>query len=101
MEHTLTKHNDTMVVALKGAFTFTDQDSFRMVLASIDDSNVTAVTLDLSALTSIDSTGLGLLMVARNSAAVRNITIRLQGATGQVKRLLSLGKLDELMESSG
>ena len=46
------------------------------------------VTVDLSELTSMDSTGLGVLVAAHQRAASRAGSIRLSGAPEHVKRLL-------------
>ena len=52
---------------------------------------------DLTSLSSIDSAGLGMFMVAHNEGAANGWSLVLRGANGHVEALLKLGKFDRIL----
>lgn len=97
MEHAVLSTPGGCEVAISGRFTFADHEKFRSVLAVFDEPSNKSVVLDVSSLESLDSAGLGMFMVARNTADIKNIKLRVRGAQGQVRKLLTLGKFEELL----
>lgn len=81
---------------LTGSLGFADHDAFRNVLNAIEHTSSPTITLNVSHLDFIDSAGLGMLLLARDSAHARNVTLVLQGPTGQVKKIFDLSKFDAL-----
>ena len=64
MKYATTQDGELMKVAFSEKLTFEDHDHFRQLLDNISSSNSKRCEFDLSALESIDSAGLGMLMIA-------------------------------------
>jgi len=56
------------------------------------------LVIDLSSTRSVDSAGLGALMLIQRKAAERRQVVRLRGANEELRFLLVLTKLDDLFE---
>ena len=56
------------------------------------------LVVDLSATRSVDSAGLGALMLVQRRASERRIAIRLRGLNEDLRFLLALTKLEDLFE---
>jgi len=56
------------------------------------------LVIDLSATRSVDSAGLGALMLIQRRAAERRITVRLRGLSEDLRFLLALTRLEDLFE---
>lgn len=56
------------------------------------------LVIDLSATRSVDSAGLGALMLIQRKAAERRLAVCLRGANEELRFLLVLTKLDDLFE---
>jgi len=84
-------------VALRGRLTFTENESFRRMLAALAAlPGGGVVEFDLSEVSFVDSAGLGLLLHARDSWHGRAGRVTLRGAAGQVARMLTLARFDAL-----
>ncbi|SEH35703.1 STAS domain-containing protein [Magnetospirillum fulvum] len=89
-------------VILRGRLTFTQNDSFRRMLAAVLAAHRSGggVVLDLGGVDFIDSAGLGLLLHTRDWVRRRSGTVALVGAVGQVDRMLTLARFAELFDSA-
>jgi len=89
-------------VILRGRLTFTQNDSFRRMLAAVvaAHSEGGSVALDLGGVDFIDSAGLGLLLHTRDSIRRRSGTVALVGAVAQVDRMLTLARFGELFDTA-
>ena len=56
------------------------------------------LVIDLGATGSVDSAGLGALVLVQRYAAARRQVVRLRGPNGEIRLLLMLTKLDDLFE---
>ncbi len=56
------------------------------------------LVIDVSSTESVDSTGLGALIMIQRRAAQRRIAVSLRGARPELRFLLDLTKLDDLFE---
>ncbi|MCQ4162587.1 STAS domain-containing protein [Roseomonas sp. GC11] len=84
-------------VAVSGTLTFDAHAAFRqVVMAQVDQPGAQPVLLDLAGLDYIDSAGLGMLLLAREAAEKRGRGIILRGARGQVARILTVSKFNQL-----
>lgn len=85
-------------VVLRGRFTFAAHAAFRDLL-SLEAERITGggtLAFDLSAVEFIDSAALGMLLLAREAARQKACRIVLRGATGQVRRMLSVSKFETM-----
>ena len=98
MEYAISKTPDTVVVALKGRFTFADAARFKQALDHLKEAQGSSLIIDLAALEFIDSAAMGMLLMTRDTAAAEKIPLTLRGPTGQVKRILDVAKFNVLFE---
>ncbi|MGH9119038.1 MAG: STAS domain-containing protein [Acidimicrobiales bacterium] len=86
------------VIALAGEL---DVDTAPQVGAALDDlgtdEELTAVIIDVSRLTFIDSTGLRVILAGRESLQAGGATLSLDGASGVVARVLEMTGLRGLL----
>jgi anti-anti-sigma factor len=83
-------------VAFFGRLTSADLADFRDILSRIKESKCNLILIDLKNLDWIDSAGLGMLLLARDTAAKSNLEIVLRAPKGDVKSLLQLGRFETI-----
>lgn len=86
---------DQAVIALAGRLTFAENGDFRHMLAGLEKNGAAQVVFDLAALDFMDSTGMGMLLVARDMVAGQGGQVALRHAHGQVGRMLDLAKFGD------
>jgi anti-anti-sigma factor len=96
MIYNLRNSGDQTTIDLKGRLTFSDYAVFREVVDIFNTSPVKRCLLDLSELEFIDSAGLGMLLIARDKVQGKNGHLVIRGASGQVRKMLDLGRFDTL-----
>ncbi|CAA6603591.1 putative Anti-sigma factor antagonist [Rhodospirillaceae bacterium LM-1] len=96
MDYTTAKENDSTAIFMKGRLTFNDHEKFRNLLDELEAQNAVHLVVDLQSLESIDSVGLGLLMIARDKAKERNGKFVLRNPQGEVKRVFAISKASVL-----
>lgn len=87
MEFKENKSGGGITYLLKGRFTYADHASFRNILRMIGGGDLSHLVFDLSDVEFIDSAGMGMLLLANDTAEKAGVALKLRGATGQVKRL--------------
>ncbi len=94
----LSQSNDAgkLVVQLKGKFTFSDHERFGEILKQLRTGSLSQVTLDFSDVDMVDSSALGMLLVARQEAEKTNAQIILRGMTGQVDKVFTISNFKQL-----
>lgn len=85
-------------VRLFDKLVFADHTAFRKLMDDIRSARVNAVIFDVANLNMIDSSGLGMLMIAIEESKRNNYTLTLKNAVGPVKQLLELSKLDQILK---
>ncbi len=83
-------------VQVSGDLTFTDHAAFKAMTDRLFGSAGGAVTMDLTKLDFIDSAGLGMLLLAKDTADKAGCKLVLRSPVGQVKRMFGLTKFDTL-----
>lgn len=89
-------YNDRFEAGLRDKLTSADLASFRDLLSQIKQSKCKEVVLDLSNLEWINSAGLGMLILAKETAEKGELELVLRSPKGHVKSLLELGRFDKL-----
>jgi HptB-dependent secretion and biofilm anti anti-sigma factor len=98
MEHRLSIDAPTMTLALTGRFTFTDYQSFRDVLGALANAqSVDTLVVDLAGLDFIDSSAIGMLMVANDEAKARRQKMTIINARAQVAKALEIVAIDQVI----
>ena len=98
MEWSVTYQDCSALVSIAGRFVYSDHKIFLSVLKEIQERNCGAWIFDLGALTFIDSTALGMLLVANDSAIRNGSRLCLRNAQGQVQKLLEQSEFSLIAE---
>ncbi|ESQ77646.1 STAS domain-containing protein [Asticcacaulis sp. AC402] len=94
----LTQTDVHLVARLSGRMTFADHGLFRKMLDGIRSDGVKSCVFDLAGLDAIDSSGLGMLMLAIEDARKGGWSLTVANAVGPVRQLLQLSRLDQMLK---
>ncbi len=86
-----------MELSLQGTFTFNDNERVRALIEEASESSCSSCKLDLKALDSIDSAGLGMFLLINDAVVGDGKTLELHNATGQVHKMLEISKFSEII----
>ncbi|MEI6558319.1 MAG: STAS domain-containing protein [Rhodospirillaceae bacterium] len=84
-------------IALSGRMTFADHETFREVMMIFDRPSGHEMVFDLSGLESVDSSGLGMFLIARDIAERKRLEFRLKGVPDGVRRVMALAKFERVI----
>jgi anti-anti-sigma factor len=85
-------------ILISGRLTFNDHGKVRAMIQEMVNSRAKRLTLMIGGLEFVDSSGLGMILVAREEVAQVGKQLALRGAQGQVKRVLSVAQLDKIVD---
>jgi anti-anti-sigma factor len=85
-----------LIARLSGQFIFTDHAKFKQVLTSVEDSKTSKVTIDFAGVEFIDSAGLGMLLLLRDTCEKQKKSLTLTHPKGQVKKVFNISKFEHL-----
>jgi HptB-dependent secretion and biofilm anti anti-sigma factor len=91
------RYGETLEAGFSHRLTAADHGSFRDILSKVKENGIKRLILDLSDLDWIDSSGLGLLILAKEAGGKAGIELLLRSPKGHVKELLELGHFDRLI----
>lgn len=98
MLYAINRSDTEAIISLEGRLTYKDADCFSRMLADALASVLKGqVVLNLAGLEYLDSTGLGMLLVADADLRKQGSSLRLAAASGQVARLLQKTRMDEVI----
>ncbi|MBT5646284.1 MAG: STAS domain-containing protein [Rhodospirillaceae bacterium] len=97
MANEMNVHGDHVEITLSGELTFSSYKEFQEVMKSATDAGKKSCIIDLSALSSIDSAGIGMLLFANDETKQTNIDLSLRGPQGPVKTVLEHTKINEVI----
>lgn len=83
-------------IFLSGRMTFADHEKFRKVLEAFEGPSGHSMVFDLASLEFVDSSGLGMFIIARDTAQQRKLDFCLRGAKDDVKRLITVAKFHRM-----
>jgi len=82
---------------IKGRFTYIDSGQFREIIDAIRARQCSAITINLNALEFIDSTAIGMLLLAREEASNKQVSLTLCKAVQmQPEKVMKMAKFDQL-----
>lgn len=84
-------------IFLKGRLTFDGNEAFRQIYDAVEAVPARDVTLDVSAVDFIDSAGLGMVLLLRDCTLAKGGTLSLRRPAGQVRRLLDVCHMHDLL----
>ena len=97
MEHEITEQEGVKVVHLHGPVDVSRAMELRDLLGAQIDSPAARVLLDLSDVSLIDSSGIGILVTAHRRADGQGARFGLAGATGTVARVFEMTRTNKLL----
>lgn len=97
MDYSSTINGTTYNVSFRGNFKFSDNPKAQKIIAEITDSDCSLCSFDLSGLESIDSAGLGMLILINDAAQDDGKSLELCMPSGQVKKMLEISKFSEII----
>ena len=96
MNYNIKKDKASVTANIGGDLTVNDNVAFIKLLALIFHERSPNYIVDLTALDTIDSTGLGMLLMVREKAKALGSTTELRGARGMVIQTLRSAKFDTM-----
>ena len=87
----------TFEARLSDRLSFADNGNFRKLLDDMIASKRRQCVLNLAGLSSVDSAGLGMFIIAAETAKKAGLSIVLRAPTGHVRKLIELSKIDKLI----
>jgi anti-anti-sigma factor len=97
MDYGIEVREQEAVVRVRGRLTFNDHAKLRALIREMLQNKAKRQTLELSSLEFIDSAGIGMLLIAREEMANAEKQLVLRGASGQVKRVLTVAQLSKIV----
>jgi anti-anti-sigma factor len=97
MNYTMKNAGNAFEVAMRGSFTFSDNESFRDLVLQVGKGEMKSCLLDIAGVDFIDSAGLGLLVLIKEAADRARVDIRMRGAQGQVRKMLDISQFAEVI----
>jgi anti-anti-sigma factor len=84
-------------VFLSGKLSFSDHKKFREVVQGLRAGSFRRCTLDMSRLEAIDSAGLGLLILVKDTAKEKNLSLNIRAPKGQVRKMLEISRFGDII----
>lgn len=97
MNYTVRDLGGVREVDLRGQLTFEANDDFRRIIEGIEQGGLTDCVLNLSSLDFIDSAGLGLLVLANNTAGRARVRLKLKQPRGQVREMIEISEFHTII----
>ena len=94
MKYEVYKSTGTTKVALEGRMCFSDHATFRDIIRGFDLPPGERVVFDMTDLDLIDSSGLGMLIIARDEAKKRQLEFVIENPKTEVRRLMDMAKFE-------
>ena len=98
MDYRIDLDGSELRISLSGRLTFNDHGKVRAMIQEMVNSSATRQILVIGGLEFVDSSGLGMILVAREEVIQRKKTLSLRGAQGQVKRVLTVAQLGKVID---
>ena len=98
LEYRIERHEDTITVVPEGDVGIETVDVLREVLRSVIDSRRGGdIDIDMTAVTFLDSSGIGVLIAAQRAAAARDTRLTLSRPGPMVRMVLEVAHLDGVL----
>ena len=98
MNYRVTIEPDRAEAIMSDELSFADHGTFQSAIKELIAAARKLCIMDLRGLTSVDSAGLGMFMIAHEECEKANTSLVLRGATGQVQRMLELARFETILK---
>ena len=95
MDYKISNSNGNAEVQLEGKFTFADNAKFRELLKALQAEKLSTCAVELSRLEFMDSAGLCMLILLKDTSVQSNFSLTLKRPQGQVEKILRISKFEE------
>jgi anti-anti-sigma factor len=96
-DYTLQRSDDTIIVAPEGDVSLETVPVLREVLRKVVEQQVSAVDVDMRAVTFLDSSGIGVLVAAQRAAAGKGVRLTLSRPGPMIRMVLQISNLEEIL----
>ena len=96
-KRTVTENGEKVTIAVSGKFNYTAFTEFKATFADSTEP-VSTYDVDLSGVTHMDSSALGMLIILKEHARDQHATVRIVNPSNPAKRSLSVSLFDKLFE---
>lgn len=97
MNYTVRDQGGVREIDLRGQLTFEANDDFRKIIEGMGKDRIQECVLNLGALDFIDSAGLGLLVLANNTANRSQVRLKLKNPKGQVREMIEISEFHTII----
>jgi anti-anti-sigma factor len=94
MNYQIKKSPGMVKIALVGRMCFSDHAVFREIMKIFDLPAGESVVFDMSDLEIIDSSGLGMLIIARDESKKRGLDFIIENPKAEVRKLMDMAKFE-------
>ncbi|MFY7961238.1 MAG: STAS domain-containing protein [Elsteraceae bacterium] len=98
MEYKTVTNGSAFEIHIRGRFTFADYPVFRELLKTVELDAGKSLVFDMNDVTFVDSSALGMLLIAHEEAKKTGGLIVLRKPQGQVRRTLEVASMDSLFK---
>ncbi|CAK0768960.1 hypothetical protein CCP2SC5_460007 [Azospirillaceae bacterium] len=98
LQYDVSMHGNVTEVSLKGRMCFSDHNIFSKIMSTFDVNPGHQIVFNLSKLDYVDSSGLGMFLIADDEARRKSIKFRIVSPKSEVQRIFALGKLDRILD---
>ena len=95
MNMSISKNNNIHTIALAETFDFENHKDFRSFVKEAISDGANKIVVDFNQVKYIDSSALGMLMLAKHEVSDANCSIELTNLSGHAKNVLQLVKFDD------
>lgn len=100
-EYSTQTQGTTAVLSISGRFTAESHKGFKdAAYPLVDNPAITAISLDLAAVSYMDSSSLGILLLLREKAAAKGKNLSLRNPNPTVLPVLKMVRFDKLFETT-
>jgi len=82
---------------MTGGFSFDDNLNIRKMIGEMEKDGAATCVIDMSGLRSIDSAGLGMILLINDAMKNSSKTMSIRGANGQVQKMLDISKFSDIV----
>lgn len=101
MDYSITSSGTTRTASINGRLTFQEQRLFRTLIEDLFSDEATRYVIDLGQVDYIDSSGLGMLLIARKRAQQAKAAIALVHVPANARETFTTARFEDLFEISG
>jgi len=96
MEYKIQRIEGAIHIDMSGQFTFSDNQNFKQILELANGVHTKEIALNLGGVGFIDSAGMGMLLLLRDSCQSNKVALVITGIHGQVEKIFNISKFDQL-----